>query len=444
MFFTAASTFKVLSIFTINFIFRVDVILGAFTNRRQPLLLQGKICKPLFGTPSGDLNTAYEWLAQEKMNAYLEYKDTDIAKDLGHFDVSPEPEPIIWTDIVVEKISERTIEEGNFSKENLTSENGDDDGFYMTLPLYPLDACYLPQLNSESGEFAILRNVEPRNIKMALDLKESKSDDAKVFCAVLRATDTGKVANVGTVMKIVDFDEQYLWDGTLARIILKCLPIERVYLSKVINPEAWSREERIKRSDKYLIAQVNSIEEVKINVDDIDYISNADIIHACSTEIFNNFQVVKRMYEKSNDVLDHYPPFAIDALSSLPELPNITDENTFWSALSSWQKLCFTIKEAERINLQAEINEKSISAALAKGGPLNLPVHREDLDYEVRRDLDQMEYSAAKDFIDKGVEPCLDFQVLLGTPKLSDRLSYFHFMILRERRRLEKLQKVVM
>ena len=285
----------------------------------------------------------------------------------------------------------------------------------ISLPLYPLEACYIPLGQGHINEIdhAIVRNVEPRNVKMALDLEQKieEGGDGR-FCAVLKANDTGRIATFGTVMRVVHLDKQYMWDGkTIARIIVKCIPEERVEVVNVVNPKAWSRENRLLRCEEYLMANVAKIEED----------TSASVDDTVAAAILNDYEAVKKLYQTEPKATAKFPPFAINSISSLPQIDPISDDSSFWSAVHVWQSLCFTVKEAWRVDLLSIINEKTISAAMNSGGPLNLPVHREDLPFDIRFELDNLENNVAKDFIKINMEPCLSFQHLLATESASSR-----------------------
>mmetsp|Transcript_13536 Transcript_13536/g.20541 ORF Transcript_13536/g.20541 Transcript_13536/m.20541 type:complete len:397 (-) Transcript_13536:292-1482(-) len=348
----------------------------------------------LFGG-ANDLPTSYEWLAEEK----------DLDLDWLH------------PGSVLDNEYDGCIDDANI----------------VQMSLYPLEACYIPLLQEgiDEREYAIIRNVEPQNIKMALDLKQKIDKEGSArFCAVLRANDTGRIATIGTSMRVVETEEQYLWDGkTIARIILKCIPEDTVEILNILNPKAWSRENRLLRSEEYLTANV-------VKFGDADLSSIVD--NSAASEILLEYEAVKNIYETNDKVSSNFPPFALKAISSLPSMGQIVDNETFWSAAHIWQKLCFTVKEARRVNLQSIVHEKTISAAMKKGGPLNLPIHREDLPSDVRMELNELEREEANNFIAIGMEPCLDFQKLLATKKLNDRITLFSKMIAKERTRLEE------
>lgn len=363
----------------------------------------------------GDLSTSYEWLANER-GFHIEWMDPEESDDGCSVGISAS-----------------------------SIERDYDDGLVLSeIPVYPLDACYLPICSSKSPvmrneeDYAILRNVEPRNIKMAQDLIQKNEED-RVFCAVMRANDTGRIATVGTLMRIVSYDEQLLWDGSIARIVLKCIPEKLVHIVRILNPEAWSRENRIKMSNEYLLANLLVTNVARDQSKCMTYKKTQD---QC-VDIIKMYDNIKQVYESvgagtaSADVkkrldMDDLPPFALEALNSLPIMPSISVENehSFWSAAFIWQKVCFTVREAKRINLQALINELTIEAAMKSGGPLNLPVHREDLPFEKRMELNQIEHNATQEFISKSnMDPSLNFQHLLSVSSTSERISSLHRML---------------
>lgn len=363
---------------------------------------------------AGDLPTALEWLAEEN--------DWDIH----------------WMDpgAPTTTSTEKDIKPSQKEDMNVIASSPPE-----RMPLYPLEACYLPVLEDEKelkdDEYSFIRSIEPRNLKMAMDMKQetfSEVDDGvgvARFCAVLKANDTGRIATIGTIMRVVEFDEQYLWDGkTLSRVILKCIPEKAVEILNIVNPDAWSSESRLLRSEEYLIADVQPF----MSPHDSYSLSEAE---NDLKQILHDYETVKEAYKSDESSSFDFPQFAFESLSKLPDMPVIKDEKSFFIACNIWQKLCYTIKEAKRVNLQSEVNEITISAAMEMGGPLNLPVHREDLPFDVRIGLDEKESDAARDFIKLGMDPCLQFQHLLSTSKLQKKVNILKGMIAKESRRLQ-------
>eukprot|EP00978_Attheya_sp_CCMP212_P002395 scaffold4893_cov58-Attheya_sp.AAC.1 len=310
------------------------------------------------------------------------------------------------------------------------------------LPLYPLGASYVP-----SGALQKLNNVEPRNIRMAQDLKEKKWDGR--FCVALMASDTGRVATVGTVMRIVEMDEQYGYDGTLSRIVVQCIAEELVEIVSLENPEAWKKEKRLLKSNEYLVARVRSMPKEKSSGNDQENDDGVCVdsyeAHHIVQELIDDYEAVRSMYCNTQGVADtELPPFAVDAVKKLPawNLTELSDSKQFWKAAEIWQTLCYTVREGHKSTLHANINEIMISEAIKKGGPLKLPVHRTDLSRDIQQRLERMEEEAAREFIELGLDPCLDFQALISTPTHKDRLRILKKMVASERQRLEAKQRL--
>jgi hypothetical protein len=311
---------------------------------------------------------------------------------------------------------------GNFSwfapSDRPTSESGGDE--IEIMPLYPLGATYLPSMANHT-----LNNVEPRNIKMAQDLKEGGR-----FCVVLAALDTGRLASVGTVMRIVKL-EPHEQGGVVRRITVRCCAEELVDICGICNPESASPESQLRRSREYLKAHVRPrIVEPP-----------SEECHTVATRIVNDYDAVRSAY-LHGDGARNLPPFALQhLLEALPpwKVEEITTEAGFWKAAQVWQTLCYTVREGRQITLSADRNELMVAAASAKGGPLKLPIHAEDLSPADRFQLVEMERQAQSDFVQLGLDPCLDFQVLLGMTRFNNRLNFLSRMIARERKRLEAI-----
>jgi hypothetical protein len=349
------------------------------------------------------LTTAFEWLSEQRYNndAY------------NH---------IRWMDP-----SSSHQEEGE-SLSKATTETTQ-----MIMPLYPLSATYLPAHDVNHT----LNNVEPRNVQMALDLMESKD---RRFCAVLCAADTGRIATIGTVLRILEAEVQE-YDGNIARIRLTCQAENLVEICEIDNPEAFSREKRLRRSQEYLKARVRYIETSPpiggVTNDDDDF------PEATISELAESFNLVKIMYQLEIGSKE-MPPSTLSKLGA--ELSSWSDETfdserSFWQAAQEWQSVCYTIQQAKQAMLSTERNEIMIAAASAKGGPLKLPIHLEDLSPEVRREIQSMEVEAQGQFCELGMDPCLDFQAIISLPSRMKRITWLSRMVARERHRLEAVIK---
>ena len=336
---------------------------------------------------SHSLTTAFQWLCEERY-------ENDAYQGIAWIDPSDESEIVPVVD-------------------------GEID-----LPLYPLEATYVPANQNHT-----LNNVEPRNIRMANDLLASED---RRFCAVLSASDTGRVATVGTVLRILEAEKQE-HNSEVTRIRLTCQAEALAEITCIMNPQAFSRENRLRRSDEYLKARVRPL---KNNVE-----SAFEFPENLVSRIVNDFNMVKTMYQL--EIGSHeMPPKTLSTLGNA--LPSWSEENfknemLFWEAAQEWQSVCYTIRQAKQAVLSADRNELMISAATKKGGPLKLPIHMEELSPTVQREIQLMEVESQKDWVGMRLDPCLDFQALISIQSPSDRMKWLSNIISRERQRLEDL-----
>ena len=120
--------------------------------------------------------------------------------------------------------------------------------------MYPLTAVHLPGVNYT------LNNVEPRNLQMALDLSSTTTNN-HLFCVVLRAMDTGRIARVGTLMQVLDTEPQYGPEEQLIRVIVTCTALQAVKVETIPNgQQAEDPVEKLKKSRVYLKATVSAME----------------------------------------------------------------------------------------------------------------------------------------------------------------------------------------
>ena len=380
---------------------------------------------------AAELHTGYEWLARQKLDAYREDDaNTCNGKEtkLGH--------EIIWMDIESGLRGKSVDTRADTSHNDDNGEDPDsilaiDEGRDMLqLPLYPLGAVHLPS----PGQIHTLNNIEPRNIKMAEDLVDPEGKFDGRFCVTLRASDTGRVAQTATLMRVVNTTRQESFDGSLLAIRVECVAEGLVEVQQIINPNAWSKEQRIKKSDEYPIANVRPINE-----DTVDDDENALVIDALAKQTQDDFETVRKIYSNKDAVsTNELPEWAIDAIkSNLPTLSAFDFANDFWQCADTWQQLTNTIRLARRSELNSDVNEITIDEACKLGGPLKLPIHRSDLPIDVQKRLNRMEEDAAEDFIARGIDPIVDFIIVLSMSSALDRLKYLSLLISRERRRLE-------
>ena len=378
---------------------------------------------------AADLHTGYEWLARDKIDAYCdEMSATDELK---------------WMDI-------ETGQTGDSVDPRYKTGGGtdDSDSVYvemidpiMQLPLYPLPAVHLPT----PGQIHTLNNVEPRNIRMANDLidpDKGSGFDGR-FCVTLRASDTGRIAQTATLMRLVNVTRQESFDGSLLAIRVECVAEGLVEVQQIINPNCWSKEQRIKKSDEYLVANVRPMGEDNMRKGDDDIL----VVQAIAEKAAHDFDFVRRVYSSKDGIsTNELPEWAIDAVrSNLPSLSARDFVDSFWQCAEHWQQLSNTIRMVIRSELNSDVNEITIDEACKLGGPLKLPVHRSELPIDVQKRLNGMEEAAAQNFIELGNDPIVSFQIILSMKNGLDRLNYLALLISRERQRLEaknRLQQV--
>jgi len=354
---------------------------------------------------TSDLDTSLEWLAKERQDNDDNY-------------------PIDWMDTHIIASSQSTPT--------------DNEEETLRVPLYPLTAVYTPH----SGENHTLVNTEPRNVQMASDLVAGKWGDRSLFCVTLRARDTNRFASVGTLMRLIDTEDRSIsgartWPGdilpTLNRVVVTC---QAVGIVDIVNVE---KNGHNLAESEYRIANVRlrsfTNEATKGKTEEMDSITN---------QIVTDYQKVRSTYINSQSLASNeLPKFARKAVHELPDLTTLNDELDYWKLVDTWQVLCNTIRQAKQTQLQGVINEISVQVAMEAKGPLELPVKRRNLPENVQKQLEEMEQSAAADYVELGMEPILDFQEILSMNESLDRVRKLAAMIKRERARLEAKESLI-
>lgn len=335
----------------------------------------------------------------------------------------------------------------------------------LIVPLYPLSAiAYLPDTTSN----CTLSNTERRNIQMALDLESSSyiAGDADprsgdLFCAVLRAVDTGAVSKVATLLRVIQYhkerkvhptsddslvNEKDESEQAYQRIRLTCVPTgETVDILNIENAHASSLEFKVRHPTEYLRATVRR----RRGGDHCINAFTAQSIDPLYQKIQEDYHAVRTLYLEGIGTAD-MPPFSFKKLSeSLPTRlfcerssnNNDDEEKYFWRGTTVWQSLCETVREGIQLVTTAHRNELLIEAAIRQGGPLQLPIHIADLKPTDRQRIEKIEQDVQNAWRNEiKLEPCLDFQVLLSLSTLKSRLEYFSNMVERECTRLTKLR----
>lgn len=287
----------------------------------------------------------------------------------------------------------------------------------LRLPLYPISAVHLP-----SEALHTLNNVEHKNVQMAHHLRKGMwkivGTEGNFFVNTLLASDTKRLASIGTLMEVVEMEDITKSDGKLIRIRLVC---KARGLVKILGLEKQNEFEymvgRFGLLEPYGLLQENESSEEEDNL----FISSSsllDIPNGDIQRILLDYHTVRSMYIDLEGVASReLPPFARDHVQShlsTFSIEDFVDPIKFWNVADCWQMLCNTVREARRCDLQSDINEVMIESEMKKGGMLKLPIKRESLGSDVQMVLNKIEQDACEEFHSLGMDPCLNFQVLIG------------------------------
>ena len=224
------------------------------------------------------------------------------------------------------------------------------------------------------------------------------------------------------------------------KVVVTCQAVGIADIISIENPLAW---EEGHRSGEYLIANVK-IRPYPNSNETILPIQHKEL----PNKLLSNYQKVKDIYSNSQSIASNeLPPYAKEAIQTLCNftLSDITSEYQFWTFIETWQMLCNTLRQAKRNQLSSIINEISLDAAMELDGPLELPIKRHRLPTSIQIKLDMMEQHASRDYLRMGMDPTLDFQVLMGMREHCDRVEMMAGMVEKELERLnakESLRKV--
>ncbi len=360
------------------------------------------------------------------------------------------------------------IDDDNHDHDDTQKLESNSNEKHLRLPIYPVSAVHLP-----SSATHTLHNTQTKNIKMSRDLKAGKWDiDFDFFCGTTRnrrdvqkkqcfvltlfAQDTYRLASVGTLVEVISMEDTYTYDKkTLLRVVVKCRALGLVEINGF-------QAGTINMSDDYLVGKINLIQtgfEQNHTPKQMETSSDCKMLD----QIIQDYEIVRDMYTNRNSVASsELPPYARDAVQS--NMPSFSRKDflsyrNFWNVADCYQMLCNTVRDARRSELQVEINEIMIEAASKKKGPLKLPIKRQSLPDDVQSRIRKMEQEESEDFLSSGLDPALDFQILLGMGKGRDihknrgslafldpnvgqnihmeRIKYLATMIKKEKDRLE-------
>ena len=485
--------------------FTVHVMSPLRRPRRNPSA-QTKTLK-ITALHSFTLTTALESLWEERLKDQLDYTEFY--------------EHLTWISLQgndgEKEEEEETTNQAVDHEEDLVGDEDDENDKHRILPLYPLPAVYVPTPGNMGVVNHTLVNIEPQNIKMALDLLKVTKKQDRQFCVVLRAVDSGRIASVGTIISILNADiqlhyhaaasarRQYAPDKNhqdnsgdneegatttdqlfedilknkisiddISRIRLTCSADSLVEITSVLNTDAFSPTNRIiYKSDEYLRAKVRTLNNIATSTKDnddackcVDSSSDslpsnlpAPLLSDLTAEmnsIIWDYSTIRTIYQLELGSEDFPARWLAELGNNMPTMVNMTTdpvdhlptepsactsalvfEQEFWSFVQEWLSVCLTLRQGLQAVLSSERNELMIEAASAKGGPLKLPIHIEDLDPHVRLQIQRLECDGQEKLLQMGIDPVLDFQVLISQPTWPGRVRWLKMIVERERTRLE-------
>mmetsp|Transcript_21861 Transcript_21861/g.50424 ORF Transcript_21861/g.50424 Transcript_21861/m.50424 type:complete len:495 (-) Transcript_21861:271-1755(-) len=269
-----------------------------------------------------------------------------------------------------------------------------------------------------------------KNIEMALDVDQSKN---KRFCVVLRAHDSGRIASVGTVMELDGLTiDRNVQDSGIRRILVSARPVALAKIESIVNPPTSDRS--FQSSREYLKAKVSIQEEMDLK-------PTKDTAELVSL-ILKDYKTILDLYKRGVGT-DASPLRTLEQADSavLEEWAseNFATSESFWKTVDMWQILCNTVRDDYQRRLTAERNEFMVGAAIKQGGILNLPVREEHLTPQDRQTLQEMRDKSIVEYIERGMDPTLDFQVLIAAKDYRERLTFFAKMVRNECQRLPEL-----
>jgi len=248
-------------------------------------------------------------------------------------------------------------------------------------------------------------------------------------------------------MQLTDTEDRSIsgartWPGhllpTLNRVVVNCKSVGVVDIISI--------EENEYGNDDYMIANVKVHPLPREETDNNTNHKSSEELDAMAQQVIEDYQQVRSIYINSASLANNeLPKFARSAVETLPTFScdDIHNHKHFWKLIETWQMLCNTIRQSKQTNLQSIVNELSVTFAMQAKGPLQLPVKRDSLPIEVVSQLESLEETAARDFIELGMEPTLNFQELISLTDHWDRVAKLSHMIRRERSRLEAKESLI-
>ncbi|KAL3765157.1 hypothetical protein ACHAWO_004335 [Cyclotella atomus] len=368
-----------------------------------------------------DFDTAYEYLAQDR------HSQLPNSKPISWFrpaDLERQTNPFHLEDVEIQYTSNQ-------------------DKKLTKMPLYPCGEVHVP---FACGNYT-LNNIQERNVNMAKDLANNQWPSS-LFCVALRAKDTNRIASTATVMQVLQMEDRSV--PMHSKIVVTCKAVGIAQIVSIDNPQVWNDDYA---GDEYLIANV----DIRLNDSITDSESDGTTTTtseknhqytSLANQLLSNYQSVKSIYSTSTTIASNeLPPYALTAIqSSMPNytISDILQPTKFWSVIDTLQTLCNTLRQAKFNILSSTINEMSVDMAMELlDGPLELPVKRHRLPKEAQWKLNEMEQRAFDDYWEMGMDPVLDFQMLMEMECHWERVEKVAMMVGGELERLEAKESLV-
>ena len=261
---------------------------------------------------------------------------------------------------------------------------------------------------------------------------------SSLFCVTLRAKDTNRITSVATVMQMLSAEDRSIRNHD--KVVVTCKAVGIADIVSVDNPQAW---EYGKVGGEYLIANVKIRSHSELIED--EHINNDEMEEA--KKLLSDYERVKGIYSNSHGISSNeLPPYSRDAIQTAMSnftVSDIINDIKFWKFIETWQMLCNSIRQAKCNQLSSMINEISVEAAMELDGPLELPVKRMKLPESVQWKLHEMEQRYSRDFLKMGMDPVINFQMLMEMTNHWDRVAIVSRMVKSELDRLEAKESLI-
>lgn len=222
--------------------------------------------------------------------------------------------------------------------------------------------------------------------------------------------------------------------------MVTCKAVGIANIVSIDNPQVW---ECGRVGGEYLVANVKIRSRPESSIE--EHMNDREKLTI--NKLLSDYERVKDIYSNSRGISSNeLPPYARNAIQTAMAnytVSDMTNDVQFWKFVETWQMLCNTIRQAKCDQLSSAINEMSVEAAMRLDGPLELPVKRNKLPEAVQWRLREMERRSSRDFLKMGMDPVLDFQMLMEMTSHWDRVAKVSRMVESELDRLSAKESLI-